>query len=91
MNDFCTQEFLDKNIRVRPISGISKGPGEEGKTNDPYSKNMNDPYNEKMDENEKNHQNQLLEMEEQRQDIKKNLDLYMQKKKIEEEKAKKKR
>jgi hypothetical protein len=55
MNDFCTQEFLDKNIRVRPISGISKGPGDEGKTNDPYTKSLNDPYNDKMDETEKIH------------------------------------
>lgn len=36
MNDFCTQEFLDKNIRVRPISGVSRN--EDGKTNDPYNK-----------------------------------------------------
>lgn len=47
MNDFCTQEFLDKNIRVRPISGVSRA-NEEGKTNDPYNKSQ-DPNMDKDD------------------------------------------
>lgn len=25
MNDFATEEFLNKNIRVRPASGVVKG------------------------------------------------------------------
>jgi len=25
MNDFATEEFLNKNIRVRPLSGVSRG------------------------------------------------------------------
>ena len=25
MNDFATDDFLNKNIRVRPISGITRG------------------------------------------------------------------
>ena len=25
MNDFATDEFLTKNIRVRPISGVTRG------------------------------------------------------------------
>lgn len=91
MNDFCTQEFLDKNIRVRPVSGMSKGPGDDGKTNDPYAKSLNDPYNDKMDDLEKTIQNQLLEMEDQRVEIKKNYEAYLQRKRLEEEKAKKKR
>ena len=91
MNDFCTQEFLDKNIRVRPISGVSKGPGEDGKTNDPFTKSHNEIYNEKQDENEKHHEIQLLEMIDQRKEIKKSKDVFMQKKRLEEEKAKKKR
>jgi hypothetical protein len=31
MNDFATDEFLNKNIRVRPISGITRG-GEQEET-----------------------------------------------------------
>jgi hypothetical protein len=37
MNDFATEEFLNKNIRVRPLSGITRA-DEEGRTNDPYVK-----------------------------------------------------
>jgi hypothetical protein len=33
MNDFATEEFLTKNIRVRPVSGITKGDMDETKTN----------------------------------------------------------
>lgn len=39
MNDFATQDFLDKNIRVRPVSGVTRG-DDEGKTNDPFNKSM---------------------------------------------------
>lgn len=31
MNDFATDDFLTKNIRVRPMSGVTKGE-EENKT-----------------------------------------------------------
>lgn len=33
MNDFATEEFLNKNIRVRPISGVNRNDNEETKTN----------------------------------------------------------
>lgn len=37
MNDFATEEFLTKNIRVRPVSGVTKGGDlEETKTNMDY-------------------------------------------------------
>lgn len=42
MNDFATEEFLSKNIRVRPLSGVTKD--DEGRTNDPYNKSLTDPY-----------------------------------------------
>lgn len=32
MNDFCTQEFLERNIRIRPVSGDSKSYVDDGKT-----------------------------------------------------------
>jgi hypothetical protein len=32
MNDFATEEFLTKNIRVRPVSGITRGGGDQEET-----------------------------------------------------------
>jgi hypothetical protein len=29
MNDFATEDFLNKNIRVRPISGVTRGDQDE--------------------------------------------------------------
>lgn len=52
MNDFATEEFLNKNIRVRPLSGVTRG-DDDGKTNDPYNKSLNDPYGNNADEDEK--------------------------------------
>jgi hypothetical protein len=51
MNDFMTEDFLNKNIRVRPLSGISRA--DEGKTNDIHNKSSNnDPFG-NADEDEK--------------------------------------
>jgi len=38
MNDFATEEFLSKNIRVRPLSGVTRG-DDDGRTND-YNKSL---------------------------------------------------
>lgn len=40
MNDFATEEFLNKNIRVRPLSGVTRGE-DDGKTND-YNRSLQD-------------------------------------------------
>lgn len=40
MNDFATEEFLSKNIRVRPLSGVTRG-DDDGRTND-YNRSMNE-------------------------------------------------
>jgi hypothetical protein len=42
MNDFATEEFLNKNIRVRPLSGVTRA--DDDKTNDGFGKSVNDPY-----------------------------------------------
>jgi len=60
MNDFATEEFLNKNIRVRPMSGVSKG-DDEAKT-DAYNKSLNDPYGQGGDDNEKNEQIMQIEI-----------------------------
>jgi hypothetical protein len=88
MNDFATEEFLSKNIRVRPLSGVARG--DEDKTNDPYSKSMNDPYGQNIDDDEKFAQLKIIEMEEQRRETKIRRDEYARKKALEEEKMAKK-
>ena len=73
MNDFATEEFLNKNIRVRPVSGVTKGGEvEEKNTNVEFSnfnaKNM--LMGDKEEEDEKYNKLVNLEMEEQRKNIK---------------------
>lgn len=89
MNDFATDEFLNKNIRVRPLSGVTRG-DDDGKTNDPYNKSLNDHYNGGADEDEKFAQMKIIEMEEQRREIKLKKEQYLKKKQMEEEKMAKK-
>ncbi len=36
MNDFATEDFITKNIRVRPISGVTRGGGEMEETKTDY-------------------------------------------------------
>ena len=74
MNDFATEEFLTKNIRVRPVSGVTRGDQEETKTNaaDGYvhfpAKSM--LGGEQGDDEEKFNKMINLDMEEQRKNIK---------------------
>ena len=90
MNDFATEEFLNKNIRVRPISGVSKHEG-DGRTNDPFAKSAVDPYAKGGDEDEKFNEIKEIEMKEDRLAIKLAKDERKRKREVEEAKAKKKR
>jgi len=76
MNDFATEEFLNKNIRVRPLSGVSRGGGDEGKTNDHYNKSLNDPYGANGDEDEKFNAMKIIEMQDERYEIKRSKEEY---------------
>jgi hypothetical protein len=89
MNDFATEEFLNKNIRVRPVSGVSRG-GDDGRTHD-YNKSLQDPYAANGDEDEKFNQMKIIEMLDERSEIKKVKEEYDRKKKAEEDKLLKKR
>lgn len=90
MNDFMTEDFLNKNIRVRPLSGVSRA-GDDGKTNDPHNKSMNnDPFG-GADEDEKFNSMKNIEMDEQRKEAKSKKDDFIKKKALEEEKLAKKR
>lgn len=74
MNDFATEEFLTKNIRVRPVSGVTRvGDFEETKTNIDY---MHYPMKsmimgaDQVEDEEKFNKMINLDMEEQRREIK---------------------
>ena len=90
MNDFATEEFLNKNIRVRPISGVSRGGVDDVKTND-YNKSLSDPYGKQENDPEQFDKMKVIEMQEDRDNIKRQKEAYMAKKKAEEENLAKKR
>jgi hypothetical protein len=87
MNDFATEEFLTKNIRVRPVSGVTRGDQDETKTNDAQARFMSDG----LDDDEKFNKNMVLDMEEQRKGIKKQREELERLRLLEEEKKAKKR
>lgn len=70
MNDFATEEFLNKNIRVRPVSGITRGDFEETKTAvDVNFQNRGFGVDNNDDEKESNNMINI-DMDEQRRNIK---------------------
>ena len=92
LNDFGNQDFMDRNIRVRPVSGMTRaGAGEldETKTNlDAGGKSLAAEGN---DDEEKFNKMINLDMEEQRKNIKVKRDEYIRRKQLEEEKKTKKK
>lgn len=94
MNDFATEEFITKNIRVRPISGVTRGGDmEETRTNVDYLHfgGAGQRTTEPNDDEEKFNKMINLDMEEQRRNIKVKKDEYNRKRLIEEEKKRKKK
>ena len=87
MNDFATEEFLSKNIRVRPLSGVTRG-DDDGRTND-YNRSMNE-QGQNPDGDAEFNEMRVIEMEEVRKETKDKKKQWLIKKQIEEEKAKKK-
>ena len=66
MNDFATEDFLNKNIRVRPVSGVTKA-DEEKFVEIPNQSKMDTIHG---DEEEKFNKMMQLEIEEQRKNVK---------------------
>ena len=67
MNDFATEEFLTKNIRVRPISGVTgKEGGDERQSEHVSRNNLIGGLGEPTDDEDKFNKMINLEMEEQR-------------------------
>ena len=69
--DFATDEFINKNIRVRPTSGITNSGEREDQKSEYLKQNMMTSIHEgTMDEEDKFNQFINLEMEGQRKQIK---------------------
>ena len=93
MNDFATEEFLTKNIRVRPQSGAAAkdlGPDTEQKS-EAANANKSLFGIEGGDEEEKFTKMMALEIVDQRRHIKVAKEEHLKKKQLEEERAKAKK
>jgi hypothetical protein len=98
LNDFGNQDFLDKNVRVRPVSGMTRGENDETKTNNNDGAGTTTAAGKSLliggdaqDDEEKFNRMINLDMEEQRKNIKLKRDEAIRKKQIEEEKKLKKK
>jgi hypothetical protein len=83
MNDFATEEFLTKNIRVRPVSGVTRGGDmEETKTNVDFAAAVHNPVKSMLmgadgtEDEEKFNKMINIDMEEQRKNIKSRVMLF---------------
>jgi len=88
LNDFATEEFLTKNIRVRPVSGVVKVEQDDTKTENAQQNKFTADIG---DDDEKFNKNIVLDMEEQRKGIKRQKEEIERLRIIEEEKKAKKR
>ena len=72
INDVGTEEFISKNIRVRPTSGTTAVEREEKSeaVGNRTASNLLDMGQSMMDEEEKFYRNALMELDEQREKIK---------------------
>ena len=91
MNDFATEDFISKNIRVRPASGIHRGEADDGKT-----QGANEGFQSKLgagDEADEDKYNDMikLDLDADRTAVKERRKQYISRKKEELEKAKKKK
>lgn len=91
MNDFATEDFITKNIRVRPSSGIYRGEADDAKT-----QGANEGYQSKLgagDEADEDKYNDMikLDLDADRTAVKDRRKQYINRKKEEAEKAKKRR
>jgi len=88
MNDFATEEFLTKNIRVRPQSGPAH---KEVETDAKSETNKNLFGVEAGDDEEKFSKMMMLEIQDQRRNIKTQKDEFFRRQQQEEEKARAKK
>ena len=89
MNDFATEEFLTKNIRVRPVSGITHKDGDDKSEHISRGNLLDNMSVGGGDDEEKFNKMVNLEMEDQRKRIKVQREEIERKKHIAEEKKEK--
>ena len=93
MQDFGTEEFCTKNIRVEPSQGINRMGDEENKTQDGQpggAASRHDAFGGNLDEEDNMHQ-LPFELRQEREQIKKRFEDYTAQKRAEEERARRRR
>ena len=89
MNDFGTDEFNAKNVRVRPQSGITHGDQDETKTQG--GEGLSRIGEGGQDEEDKFNMQTQIELEEFRRNAKERMQEFMRRRALEEELVKKKK
>lgn len=89
MNDFATEEFLTKNIRVRPISGVTHKDGDDKSEHISRGNLMDNGSVGGGDDEEKFNKMVNLEMEDQRKRIKLQREEVERRRQLAEEKKEK--
>jgi len=74
--DFATEEFITKNIRVRPVSGQTTAGERDDQKSDIFNRQNYNIDGNQMDEDEKANQMANLEMEQQRKNRKQESERY---------------
>ena len=66
MNDFATEEFLNKNIRVRPTSGVKDNDGGDTNKDGQNLASRHDVFGQVQDDEETFNNNEKMELDIQR-------------------------
>ena len=90
MHDFATEEFISKNIRVRPTSGLNRGGDDDTKTLDGGVSKF-DAFGNHGDDEETYNKGVMFELKNERDVVKKRFEDYAAAKRAEEERARKKK
>ena len=91
MNDFATEEFLNKNIRVRPTSGMKDQDGGDTNKDGQNLASRHDVFGAQQDDEETFNNNEKMELDIQREAKKKTFEEYAQKKRELEERERRRR
>ena len=92
MHDYASQEFLDKNIRVRPTSGLLRGGDDDAKTQDGgIGASRQDAFGNNIDDEEQYNKGVAFELKNEREMVKKRFEDYAAQKRAEEERARRRR
>ncbi len=90
MTDFGTEQFQEKNIRVKPTSDLQRE-AEETKTQDGAGVSRQDVFGNNIDDDEQYNKGVAFELRNEREQVKKRFDDYSHAKRIAEERARRRR